>query len=927
MRIDPSIVPGLLLLAAELLVLAAVGFVVVRVALGQTDDRMALAQGLVVGLALWGVIVNVVIYAIPGLAGALVAWVVTLAIGIGLAWRAPHAIRPQLRVAAGLAVVALVLFLILLAGRQLLSSPDSAIHHGLIATIRAGGPHPPELPWNPGLAAPYHYGIDLLIGLLTPPVGPDPAFVTELLGAYIWMSYALIVGTLLLRRGSWTVALILAPLLLAAGTNTFQFTSSGVLQVPVPAGLPAPGLRASLADIFVGGIGDNTAWPPNIQRPFFVLAYALALVVLERVADRIDRRWLHRGTLALLVGFLGLLDEAVAPVVLVLWAALEAAPLVEARRDRPFPWKSALRAAMGPALAALLLAAGGGVITGLLTEVSDGTLWLGWAHDAGARQPLASFTELSGGLGLLGLGPLVLAGGAVLLAWRNRLSLAFAAGSGVLLLAAFVLQYEHGQHDVTRLDGHARNFALLALLLALSLRLPALRPRWRYAAGAMLAALVIWPAIVPPVRNLGMAVGRGVQLANAQPDQQGRRQVFTHLTSRVADYIRDHTAVEARILSPHPLDMAAATGRPNAAGLTQASHYIYGRGPVYLDAIRYLDPAAIRRLGITYVHATDAWIANLPDRARRWLNDPRLFELLVEDGTDALYRVRPAFLELEAAPAPASYEALRRAVPPSATVHLEPRTEQVQAFRLASTLAQSRLVGKLRPGHLHLRTDFGIEPLDEQLPSLVVVPHWFTPSMFPPAARQPIWWNELVAIYAPDGGVDPIMPATSEASPPLSIEVSDGRVVDERVTFTVTLTNRAPDRWNGQDWLVLPTTASVPVYPGFGGPAAAQWFAGDMASWQGTQHQTYEFDPRVPSLVGRTEDGSAGEAGASGGTPLGPGRWTLVLRLIRAVDHVTYVAQEPVAFIPVMHMEVSESGEVSYEVYEGDLNAKLRPIP
>ena len=253
MTIDPSIVPGLLLLAAEFLVLAAVGFVVVRVALGQTDDRMALAQGLVVGLALWGVIVNVVIYAIPGLAGALVAWVVTLAIGIGLAWRAPHPIRPQLRVAAGLAVVALVLFLIVLAGRQLLSSPDSAIHHGLIATIRAGGPHPPELPWNPGLAAPYHYGIDLLIGLLTPPVGPDPAFVTELLGAYIWMSYALIVGTLLLRRGSWTVALILAPLLLAAGTNTFQFTSSGVLQVPVPAGLPAPGLRASLAGHLRGG--------------------------------------------------------------------------------------------------------------------------------------------------------------------------------------------------------------------------------------------------------------------------------------------------------------------------------------------------------------------------------------------------------------------------------------------------------------------------------------------------------------------------------------------------------------------------------------------------------------------------------------------------------------------------------------------------
>ena len=50
MTVDPAVLPGLLLLAAELGVLAAVGFVVARVALRQTDDRLALAQGLVIGL-------------------------------------------------------------------------------------------------------------------------------------------------------------------------------------------------------------------------------------------------------------------------------------------------------------------------------------------------------------------------------------------------------------------------------------------------------------------------------------------------------------------------------------------------------------------------------------------------------------------------------------------------------------------------------------------------------------------------------------------------------------------------------------------------------------------------------------------------------------------------------------------------------------
>ena len=66
MILDPTFLPGLLLLAAELIALAAVGYVVVRVALRQTDERMALAQGLVVGPALWGLIVNFVLHVVPG---------------------------------------------------------------------------------------------------------------------------------------------------------------------------------------------------------------------------------------------------------------------------------------------------------------------------------------------------------------------------------------------------------------------------------------------------------------------------------------------------------------------------------------------------------------------------------------------------------------------------------------------------------------------------------------------------------------------------------------------------------------------------------------------------------------------------------------------------------------------------------------------
>ena len=71
MTVDPSVVSGLLFVLAELAALAGVGYVIVRVALRETDHRVALAQGLVVGSAIWVVVVNLVMYALPGMPAAL----------------------------------------------------------------------------------------------------------------------------------------------------------------------------------------------------------------------------------------------------------------------------------------------------------------------------------------------------------------------------------------------------------------------------------------------------------------------------------------------------------------------------------------------------------------------------------------------------------------------------------------------------------------------------------------------------------------------------------------------------------------------------------------------------------------------------------------------------------------------------------------
>ena len=70
MTVDPAVVPGLLLLALELLALATIGYAVARVGLGQTDDRLALAQGLVIGPALWRLIASYTSHLLPGMNGS-----------------------------------------------------------------------------------------------------------------------------------------------------------------------------------------------------------------------------------------------------------------------------------------------------------------------------------------------------------------------------------------------------------------------------------------------------------------------------------------------------------------------------------------------------------------------------------------------------------------------------------------------------------------------------------------------------------------------------------------------------------------------------------------------------------------------------------------------------------------------------------------
>ena len=929
MTVDPTVLPGLVFLAGELLALAVVGYIVARVALGQSDDRMALAQGLVIGPALWGLTVSFVLHALPGLAGAVVGWFLMLGLGVALAWRSPLALRLPPRSVVGFLGSTLALYWVALASRQLLSIADEKIHVSLASTIRVGQ-YPPVLSWTPEVPLPYHFGADLLIGLLRPPVGPDLAFTTEVLGAYIWTAFVLVVATFLMRHGIGM--LILAPLILTAGAWTLVWYADAphILQVPIPAAIPGPGVRASLGDIYLPSVSLPWTWPveaspPNIWKPPFLLTYALGFSVLERIVTTASGNGWRSWPLALVVGFMGLMAEEVALVVLALWAALESLRLLRARSLRDVTRKEMLEASVGPALAVLLLAVGGGVLTSMLTGVEGKGLSLGWHADAASRQPLGAFEALPGGVGVIGLGVLPVALAALLLARRDPLVVALAAGSGVFLVAALVLQYNPAG-EVTRMDGHARNFALLALLAALGVGLRGLRPRWRHAAIAGTAALVIWPTIASPTRSMALAVTRGLHVSNAHASERefdewimGRAAIRPLRSELIAAYIRNETAVDARIFSPHPHVMTASTGRPNASGFPTLIHLFGLTGAEYEDALQFLEPTAIRRLGFEYLHAPEAWVEGLPDRAKGWLADPRFFAMLVRDDADALYRIKPAFLRLEPTPAQQSYEALRQAVPNGATVHVPDSTIPLTSIRAASVLPHARILGTLDMQATYSLTELPTEPVDGRLPDIVLAAR---DASFDLSINDfaTIWWNrELVAYATRPGIAAPVAPPAGSDSY-LGISVTDAVSADGQSTFTVTFSDHASGEWTGQDWLLvrvkdnrwgLPADVESDGYTLVG----TRWFGGQISPGSGTTTRTYRFDAGQGQLSVLQDDGDF-VAVPESGDHLGPGTFVLAARL-----RLEYLQA---AIIPVLQIEISERGHRKITPFEGERRVSVK---
>ena len=828
----------------------------------------------------------------------------------------------------------------------------------------------------------------MLVGLLAPPTGPNLAFTTELLSAYIWTGFALVLATALLSRAGWFSLSLLAPLVLSAGAWTLLIgvPAPDILTLPVPTGVPFGELRASLASLYWPEVSlswreASQASPPNIWKPTFVMAYSLATIVLSYAAGAKRRAWTTALAMAAFVGFLGLLSEEVALAVLMLWVGLEFLDSIPLQKLAASPMRLALASqrqasssehshpesqdkhssgshiarshlsngtrrsafmlskeagsrAIGPALAATLLAIGGGPVSAFLTGEATSGMSLVWHHDPASRLPLGTLlTILPGGVGSLGLGVVPVAAVALLLAGRHRLVLALVVGSATLLLLGLTLNYPPSPHDVLRFDGHARNFALLALLVALGIRISDLSNRLRYAAGAVILLLVAWPTSVEPVRTLALAVAHGIELTNAKPDLNesggqprsdpsflkiGRYAMLSPVSDRVRDYIRSQTPVDARILSPEWDLISASTGRPNAAGFVRFSHLTPEAGPDYIDAISFLEPVALRRMGTTHVHVTDSWLSGMSARARRWLYDPEFFELLVRGHTDSLYRVLPAFLQLNPAPASRSFEALRLTIPASATVRVIGLTD-ADAARTAATLAHARLQGSFPRGDIHLRSEIASQPPHSAPADFVVIPR-DRPSPFGLRKVPPIWWNESVIAYAARASVSPVVDPPPQPEAQFTVRLSEIQQTNNQIDFRATFTDHAPTAWTGQDWLLISGRDlpwALPTEDNGIAVASLAWFAGQIVPGGETTH-VYKYDARQNRLAVRNPDGSFA-AIPSSGDRLTPGLYILAVRL--RSDHLQ------AAIIPVMRIAVMESGASVHTLYAGEHATQIAPCP
>ena len=473
------------------------------------------------------------------------------------------------------------------------------------------------------------------------------------------------------------------------------------------------------------------------------------------------------------------------------------------------------------------------------------------------------------------------------------------------------VEYEFSSFDNLRLQGHFRNLLLIATILVIGHFLARLKQWPHRIACAALAVIVVWPTVAGSGASLWFAVKNGPQFAIPTAETRrihegimGRAEL-AGVPAELASYIKDHLQGNASILSPNPMAISVASGRPSPYGYVDFTQYVGLRGPEYLDAIEHLDPDAIQKLGVDYVHATSKWVDGLPKRSRDWLESPEYFRPLFQADAGALYEILAPFSELVASPASESFNALRTLTGKGARVYISPAVHPLQRLSIAAALQEARLYGDLG-NPVHVRSTLGFSPYEDEDVDFLVLPSRLSPTVIPTHLRSPVWSKGENAVYAvgdvEDGAIRRKLAA-------LWVDIEESRVDQQSTRFGIRFEIVDPDGWTGQDWVLIAddgTRWAVPVLQ----DRPVHWYSGQVDPSSDDLRVEYDWNVETGTLQWST-GGSEFLPAQSSTSELITGSYVLAMRL-------TLDGRERFV-LPVLRVHVSQDGSIRFKFFEGPL--------
>ena len=426
-------------------------------------------------------------------------------------------------------------------------------------------------------------------------------------------------------------------------------------------------------------------------------------------------------------------------------------------------------------VSALLVTLAGGPVSDALfgRGGTAGMVSIEWEPVARELMP---FEQAGPALLRIGIIPLVVIG--AFAAYRRRSwGLSFLTTAGAFgLLEAEMLQSQLDWHD-RRIYWLAVAVAMISALAGLGALVGRLRGvgRRRLAA-ATVALLVVLPIGLPrAVSGMHLAL-RDLEVIDPTADDSGhhyRDRTFfgAHLEANWEFYawLKRSLPTEARLLTSleHAPVSAAAAGVASPLSHRDYQMFLFGYTTwVYEDALRFLHRDDLAEMGITHLHVTDALAANLDPSAKRLLDDPGQFNLLVDMHTPSgmrhrVFEVLPGAGTTEVAPS--SYRALRQLVPPKASVSVLAGLMHAQRMIVMSAFADHESLQSSIPLRFERATripqvEMLADPPDR---GVVILPEPLEPTALGLGRDVPVWVGhgarayDLAAAWSPVGRIGP----------------------------------------------------------------------------------------------------------------------------------------------------------------------------